>query len=143
MSLSHIALSSGRSIELTELRMSSAYGGMLEGYPCKPINDMAVRRLQRQAELAFPSTPVHLVPPARDYPDRTAGAFGPVEVLPSVACIGAFRSTVVASELAPVLHRSALTVIWFQTGLDVPSGEDADSALRGIRWEELAQDYEL
>lgn len=40
MSLSHIPLSSGRSIELTELRMSSTYGGMLEGYPCKPINDM-------------------------------------------------------------------------------------------------------
>ncbi|WP_329136579.1 hypothetical protein OG552_25105 [Streptomyces sp. NBC_01476] len=143
MSLSHIALLSGRSIELTELRMSSAYGGMLEGYPCKPVNEMKVRSLQRQAERAFPSTPVHLVPPSREYPDGTAGAFGPVEVLPSVACIGAFRSTAVAPELDPVLHRSALTVIWFQTGLDVPSGEDADPVLRSIRWEELAQDYEL
>ncbi|MEU8949363.1 hypothetical protein [Streptomyces sp. NPDC048489] len=143
MSLSHIALSSGRSIELTELRMSSTYGGMLEGYPCKPINDMKVRSLQRQAERAFPSTPVYLVPPSREYPDQTAGAFGPVEVLPSVACIGAFRSTAVAPELDPVLHRSALTVIWFQTGLDVPSGKDAAQVLRSIRWEELAQDYEL
>ncbi|MFJ9900844.1 hypothetical protein ACIQPR_46750 [Streptomyces sp. NPDC091280] len=143
MPLSRIALSSGRSIELTELRMSSTYGGMLEGYPCKPINDMKVRSLQRQAERAFPSAPVHLVPPSREYPDQTAGAFGPVEVLPSVACIGAFRSTAVAPELDPVLHRSALTVIWFQTGLDVPSGKDADLVLRSIRWEELAQDYEL
>ncbi|MGA5425176.1 hypothetical protein [Streptomyces lavendulocolor] len=143
MSLSHIALASGRSIELTELRMSSTYGGMLEGYPCKPINDMKVRGLQRQAEHRFPSTPVHLVHPSREYPDQTAGAFGPVEVLPSVACIGAFRSTAVAPELDPVLHRSALTVIWFQTGLDVPSGKDADPVLRSIRWEELAQDYEL
>lgn len=143
MSLSHIALSSGRSIELTELRMSSTYGGMLEGYPCKPINDMKVRALQRQAERAFPSTPVHLVPPSCEYPDQTAGAFGPVEVLPSMACIGAFRSTAVAPELDSVLHRSALTVVWFQTGLDVPSGEDADLVLRSIRWEELAQDYEL
>ncbi|AVV46221.1 hypothetical protein PYK79_27870 [Streptomyces sp. ID05-04B] len=143
MSLSRIALSSGRSIELTELRMSSTYGGMLEGYPCKPINDLKVRSLQRQAEGAFPSTPVHLLPPSREYPDRTAGAFGPVEVLPSVACIGSFRSTVVAPGLDPVLHRSALTVMWFQTGLDVPSGKDADLGLRSIRWEELAQDYEL
>ncbi|MCN9244047.1 hypothetical protein NGF19_25240 [Streptomyces sp. RY43-2] len=140
MSLSHITLSSGRSIELTELRMSSTYGGMLEGYPCKPINDMKVRSLQRQAERAFPSTPVHLVPPSREYQDQTAGAFGPVEVLPSVACIGAFRSTAVAVELDPVLHRSALTVIWFQTGVDVRSGKDADLVLRSIRWEELAQD---
>ncbi|MGW7817598.1 hypothetical protein ACWGLF_05565 [Streptomyces puniciscabiei] len=143
MSLSRIALLSGRSIELTELRMTSTYGGMLEGYPCKPVNDMKVSGLQRQAERAFPSTPVHLVPPSREYPDQTAGAFGPVEVLPSVACLGAFRSTAIAPELDPVLHRSALTVVWFQAGLDVPSGEDANRALRSIRWEELAQDYEL
>jgi hypothetical protein len=116
---------------------------MLEGYPCKPVNDMKVQGLLRQAERAFASTPVHLVPPSREYPDRTAGAFGPVEVLPSVACIGAFRSTAVAPELDPVLHRSALTVVWFQSGPDVPSGEDADLGLRGIAWEGLAQDYEL
>lgn len=143
MSLSHIALSSGRSIELTELRMSSTYGGMLEGYPCKRINDMKVSGLQRQAEHAFSSMPVHLVPPSREYPDQTAGAFGAVEVLPSVACIGAFRSTAVSPELDPVLHRSALTVVWFQAVLDVPSGEDADLALCSMHWEELAQDYEL
>ncbi|MFF3286573.1 hypothetical protein [Streptomyces sp. NPDC003023] len=143
MSLSRIALLSGRSIQLTELRMSSTYGDMLEGYPCKPVNDMKVRGLQRQAERAFPATPVHLVPPSLEHPDQTAGAFGPVEVLPSVACIGAFRSTAVARELDPVLHRSALTVIWFQTGSDVPSGDDTDLVLRSIRWEELAQDYEL
>ncbi|MGW1169680.1 hypothetical protein [Streptomyces sp. NPDC002550] len=143
MSLSHIALLSGRSIELTELRMSSTYGGMLEGYPCKLINDMKVSGLQRQAERAFPSTPVYLIPPSREYPDQTVGAFGPVEVLPSVACLGAFRSTAIAPELDPVLHRSALTVVWFQVGLDVPSSEDANLALRSIRWEELAQDYEL
>ncbi|WP_328405235.1 hypothetical protein OHS70_37855 [Streptomyces sp. NBC_00390] len=143
MSLSHIVLSSGRSIELTELRMSSTYGGMLEGYPCKRINDMKVTGLQREAERAFSFAPVHLVPPYREYPDQTAGPFGPVEVLPSVACIGVFRSTTLAPELDPVLHHSALTVAWFQPVPDVPSGEDADLALRSIHWEELAQDYEL
>ncbi|WP_093802885.1 hypothetical protein [Streptomyces sp. Wb2n-11] len=143
MSLSRTVLLSGRSIELTELQMSSTYAGMLEGYPCKPINDMKVSGLQRKAERAFSSAPVHLVPPLLAYPDRTAGAFGPVEVLPSVACAGLFRSTAVAPELDPVLHRSALTVVWFQAAPDVPSGEDADLALRSIRWEELAQDYEF
>ncbi|MEU0938601.1 hypothetical protein [Embleya sp. NPDC005971] len=143
MSLSHIALSSGRSIELTELRMSTTYGGMLEGYPCQRINDMKVSGLLRQAEHAFSFAPVHLVPPSREYPDRTAGAFGPVEVLPSVACIGVFGSTVVDPELDAVLHRSALVVAWFQATTDVLSGEDADPGLRNIRWDELAQDYEL
>jgi hypothetical protein len=143
MPLSHIILSSGRSIELTELRMSSTYGGMLEGYPCKIINDMKVSGLQQQAERAFPSTPVHLVPPNREYPDQTAGAFGPVEVLHSVACLGVFRSTPVDPELDPVMHRSGLAVAWFQTVVDVPSGEDGDLALRSIRWDELAEDHEL
>jgi hypothetical protein len=143
MSLSHIVLSSGRSIELTELRMSSTYGGMLEGYPCKPINDMKVSGLQREAERAFSFMPVHLVAPSRAYPDQTAGPFGPVEVLPSVACIGVFTSTAVAPGLDPVLHHSVLTVAWFQPAPDVPSDEDADLALRSICWEELAQDFEL
>ncbi|MFG3255439.1 hypothetical protein [Streptomyces sp. NPDC048172] len=143
MSLSHIALSSGRSIELTELRMSTTYEGMLEGYPCQRINDMKASGLLRQAERAFSFAPVHLVPPSREYPDQTAGAFGPVEVLPSVACIGVFGSTAVDPELDAVLHRSALIVAWFQATPEIPSGQDADPALRDIRWDELAQDYEL
>ncbi|MFE3824716.1 hypothetical protein [Streptomyces sp. NPDC059092] len=143
MSLSRVVLSSGRSIDLTVVRMSSTYDGMLEGYPCKRINDMRVRGLRREAEKAASSAPVHLVPPLRAYPDRAAGPFGPVEVLPSVACVGVFRSTAVAPELDPVLHRSALTVAWFQPAADIPSGEGADPALRSIRWEELAQDHEL
>ncbi|TXS32757.1 hypothetical protein EAO71_04250 [Streptomyces sp. ms191] len=143
MPLSHIVLSSGRSIELTELRMSSTYGGMLEGYPCKPVNDMKVSGHRRKAEREFSFAPVHLVPPSRAYPDLTGGHFGPVEVLPAVACIGVFHSTAIAPELDPVLHHSTLTVAWFQPGPDVPSGEDADPALRGLRWEELARDHEL
>ncbi|MFF2404201.1 hypothetical protein [Streptomyces goshikiensis] len=143
MSLSHIALSCGRSIELSELRMSSTYGGMLEGYPCKRINDWKVSGLLRGAERAFPSLPVHLVSPAREYPDQSGGAFGPVEVLPSVACVGVFSSTAVDPGLDPVLHHSVLVIAWFQPLPDVPSGENADPALRGVLWEELARDHEF
>lgn len=139
MSLGHIVLLSGRTIRLTELRMSSTYRGMLEGYPCKRINDLKVSWLQRQAERAFSSTPVHLVPPSREYPDETAGAFGPVEVLPSVACVGVFNSA--ALDLS--MDGSTLVVAWFQPAPEVPAGEDADLALRSIDWEELARDYEL
>ncbi|KOG15722.1 MULTISPECIES: hypothetical protein [Streptomyces] len=139
MSLGHIVLSSGRSIRLTELRMSSTYAGMLEGYPCKRINDLKVSWLQRHAEGAFSSTPVHFVPPSRHYPDEAAGAFGPVEVLPSVFCVGVFDS----APLDRAMDGSTLVVAWFQPGPEVPAGEDADLALRSIRWEELAQDYEL
>jgi hypothetical protein len=104
MPLGHIVLSSGRSIRLTELRMSSTYGGNASG-PCKHINDL-IRWLWWQAERAFPSKPVHHVPPSREYPDETADAFGPVEVPPSVACVGVLDSTA----LDPVMDGSTLVV---------------------------------
>jgi hypothetical protein len=143
VSLTCIVLSSGRSIELSELRLSSTYGGMLEGYPCKRVNDGTVNGLLRAAERAFPATPVHLVPPALEYPDQTAGAFGPVEALPAVACVGAFHSAALDPEHDPALYRSALTVVWFQPAPDVPSSNSADPVLCDIPWEDLAQDYEL
>ncbi|MFE6913749.1 hypothetical protein [Streptomyces rubiginosohelvolus] len=143
MSLSHVVLASGRSVELTEIRMESTYAGFLEGYPCKRINDMKTRGLRRRAEQDFPALPFHLVPPVLAYPDETGGAFGPVEVLPSVLCVGVFRSTVVDAGLDPVMHRSALVVAWFQDTAVVPSGEDADPALRGIDWDAVALDHEL
>ena len=143
MSLSRIVLTSGRSLDLAELRLSSTYGGMLEGYPCKVVNEMRIRGLMHTAEQAFPSTPVHLVPPPREYPDQYTGAFGPVEVLPSVACVGSFRSTALDPDNDPILYRSALTVVWFQPTAQVPSDCDAEPDLRDVAWEELATDYEL
>ncbi|GAA4083268.1 hypothetical protein [Streptomyces shaanxiensis] len=143
MSLTRVVLTSGRSLDLSELRLSSTYGGMLEGYPCKPVNEMKIKRLVLAAERADPATPVHLVAPPREYPDQYAGAFGPVEVLPPVACVGAFRSTALDRDHDPVLHRSALTIVWFQPTPYVPSGCDAEEALREVPWEELARDYEL
>lgn len=143
MSLTRVILTSGRSLDLSELRLSSTYGGLPEGYPCKPLNDMKIKGLVHAAERAHPSVPVHLVPPPREYPDQYAGAFGPVEVLPAVACVGAFHSVALDRDHDPVLRRSALTIIWFQPTARVPYGCDAEEALRGVDWEGLARDYEL
>jgi hypothetical protein len=143
MSLTRVVLSSGRSVDLAELRLSSTYGGMPAGYPCKPVNDMVIKNLLSTADRTFSTTPVHLVPPPREYPDQYAGAFGPVEVLPSVACVGSFRSTALDPSHDPVLYRSALTVIWFQPTTEVPCECDAEGSLREVDWEGLARDYEL
>lgn len=143
MSLTRVVLASGRSLDLGELRLSSTYGGTLEGYPCKPVNEVKIKNLLRSAERAFPTAPVHLVPAQREYPDQYAGGFGPVEVLPAVACVGVFRSTALDPAHDPVLYRSALTVVWFQPTAEVPSGCDAEDALRDVPWEKLARDYEL
>ncbi|MBD0844721.1 hypothetical protein [Streptomyces sp. TRM68416] len=143
MSLTRVVLASGRSLDLAELQLSSTYGGMLEGYPCKPVNEMRIRGLRHCAARAFPNTPVHLVPPAREYPDQYSGAFGPVEVLPEVACVGSFHSTPLTPSNDPVLHRSHLVLIWFQPTPTVPSGCEAVPELREVDWEGLARDHEL
>lgn len=142
MSLSRVVLTSGRSLDLAELRLSSTYGGMLESYPCKPVNDLRIKELVRSAEREFPAAPTHLVPPPREHPDQYTGAFGPVEVLPSVACVGVFHSTALAPDRDPILFRSALTVIWFQPTPRVPYDCDAEPTLLDLAWEELAGDYE-
>ena len=143
MSLARVLLDSGRSVDLSEVGMSSTYGGLLEGYPCKPLNDRKIDRLLRSAERAFPGTPVHLVPPPREYPDQYAGAFGPVEVLPAVTCVGSFRSEALDPAHDRALYRSRLTVVWFQPSPRVPSGCDAEPSLRDLSWERLAEDEEL
>jgi hypothetical protein len=143
MALTRVVLTSGRSLDLAELRLASTYGGMAEGYPCKPVNDMKISGLVRAAERTHAATPVHLVPPPREYPDQYAGAFGRVEVLPAVACVGTFHSTALDRDHDPLLYRSTLTVIWFQATARVPSGCDAEEALRDLPWEVLARDCEV
>ncbi|WP_328872442.1 hypothetical protein OHT76_21345 [Streptomyces sp. NBC_00287] len=139
MPLTRITLASGRSIDLTKLQLSSTYSGMLEGYPCKLVNEMQIRGMLYDAELAFPGTPVHLIPPVLEYPDASGGAFGPVEVLPPVSCVGLFHSTALSEDT--VLYRSHVAVAWFQQTPTAPSADEAE--LRDLAWEELARDYEL
>ncbi|MFG2955486.1 hypothetical protein ACGF5O_17390 [Streptomyces sp. NPDC048291] len=45
MSLTRVVLASGRSIDLSHLRLSSRYGGLPEGYPHRALNDRRVGRL--------------------------------------------------------------------------------------------------
>jgi hypothetical protein len=142
MALAHMVLSSGRSIELSEIRMSSTYGGMLEGYPFQRWNDLKLERLVKNAEKARLRVPVHLVEPVRELPDLPVGGFGPVELLPAVTCVGSFTSHPINPERDSMLHHSALTVLWFQEAPVVPSAEVADHGLLGICWNDIAKDFE-
>ncbi|MER7894894.1 hypothetical protein ABTX62_01755 [Streptomyces sp. NPDC096046] len=140
LALARLVLASGRSVDLADLRLSSTYGDMLEGYPCKPLNDLRIRGLLLAAERSRPGTPVHLVPPRREYPDQYAGGLGPVEVLPAVACLGTFHSAALDPARDPVAYRSRLTVVWFQSTPRLPSGCDTEPALRDLDWTGLARD---
>ncbi|MFF7588126.1 hypothetical protein ACFZCK_11660 [Kitasatospora purpeofusca] len=143
MALTKIHLSSGRSVELSDVRLSSTYGGFLEGYPFRRFNDLKLERTLRDAREAAPSTPAHLVDPVRHLPGGTPGAFGPVEVLPAVTCVGRFTSRPVGPGRDAVSYYSALTLVWFQDTPVLPTEEDTGTALRDLRWEDLAEDFEF
>ncbi|MFI6662783.1 hypothetical protein ACIBL8_45655 [Streptomyces sp. NPDC050523] len=142
MSLTRVVLATGRPVDLAEVRFTSTYGG-LDGYPCKPFNDLVIRGLLSATERSFPTVPVHLVPPPREYPHHFPGAYGPVEILPPVACVGSFRSTPLHPAHDPALSYSALTVIWFQRTTRMPHECDAEASLRGVDWDGLARDHEV
>ncbi|WP_399940862.1 hypothetical protein ACGH52_18910 [Streptomyces sp. BBFR25] len=143
LSLTRIALSCGRSVDLADLRLTPTYGDMPHGYPCRPANDLRIRTLLHTAARMSPAVPVHLIPPPREYPDQYAGAFGPVETLPRVACVGRFSSTPLTPANDPLTYRSGLTVLWFQPTTRLPDPYDPDPPLRDVDWPTLARDYEL
>jgi hypothetical protein len=145
MALARITLDSGRDVELTSLEISSTYDGMLEGYPCALINDRLLARLARRRESSHASQPVHVIDPPRSRPDAGSARlpFGPVERLPPVYCRASLRSRRVDEELDDVLHRSWLTVVWFQDDLARPVAECVAAAVADLAWEGLAEDYEL
>ncbi|WAL65902.1 hypothetical protein ORV05_34450 [Amycolatopsis cynarae] len=145
MTLTQVTLNSGRDIELTRLDVFSTYDGMLEGYPCKLINDHLLARLTERDQPGYRSQPIHVITPPRSYPypDSEPLAFGPVEELPRVYCRASFRSSPVRAELDQVLHRSWLTVVWFQNDLTSPVAEFVNAAVATLAWDEFAEDYEL
>src|SRR5215470_5136033 len=130
MPLSRITLSSRRSIDLAELRISSTYGGLLAGIPTARVNDRIVARRLRVAQDAYPGLPVHLIPPERTGRGTTTRLDEPVEDLPAVACIGAFDSYEIDPAHNSGWYSSALVVVWFQPTADPPSDDTAPPALR-------------
>ncbi|MFF3013036.1 hypothetical protein [Streptomyces sp. NPDC057939] len=142
MSLTRLNLTSGRAAVIADIRLTSTYGDMLEGYPFSRLNDMKLSALLHQATRAFPDHPVHVVPPRRDLPDLPAGAFGPVETLPPVAVIALLTSEPVDPAHSDVSFYSALTVVWLQDEPAIPSGDTAAPSLLALPWTDLAQDYE-
>ncbi|MFF4343515.1 hypothetical protein ACFY00_26730 [Kitasatospora sp. NPDC001540] len=140
MLLTEVLLSSGRSIRLDEVRMSPTYGGMLEGYPCRRVNDWSIRNQRSAVARQYPSIPAHLVEPVREHPeDGIRGGLGPEERLPLVRCVGLFSSRPVGSGDADF---SRLVVAWYQPGPELADLAAAVPGLVDLPWDELAEDCE-
>ncbi|MFC8717157.1 hypothetical protein [Kitasatospora sp. NPDC057198] len=140
MLLTEVLLSSGRSIRLDEVRMSTTYGGMLEGYPCRRVNDWSVEHLRGALTRYYPSIPAHLVEPVRELPEGGhQGRMGPEERLPAVRCVGLFSSHPVRRGAADF---SQLVVAWYQPGPELTDLAGAVPGLAELPWDELAEDCE-
>jgi hypothetical protein len=139
MALARISLISGRSIELTRLTISSTYAGLLEGYPNRRMNDSLLKGLATRRNASF------LIAPPRRYPkpEWPGTSWGPIEELPSLYCEAFFDSDRINPKLDSVLHRSELTVVWFQDDLASPVAEFVTAAVRNLAWDEHAEDYAL
>ncbi|MEH0980911.1 hypothetical protein [Micromonospora sp. CPCC 205556] len=144
MTLSHVELASGRLLRLREVRMRSTYGGLLEGYPCKRLNDRILSGVDSMARRTWPGTPVQVIEPVRTRPDGDATEglpFGPLERLPSVIVAGWFTSEPVDPALDAVLCHSRLAVVWFQDDAVLPAGQAA-GAFGEVDWDAYALDEE-
>ncbi|RKN20814.1 hypothetical protein D7147_08215 [Micromonospora musae] len=146
MELALVVLPNGRDIALTEVHLTSTYGGLLEGYPMRRLNDMIMGGLAQRAARVLPGAPVHVVdPPRTRESDLNVGSlpFGPVESLPAVIVMGRFSSGPVDDGKDPVLHRSRLVIVWLQDHVALPSPEGAPAGLTVVDWERWAEDFEI
>ncbi|MFJ8435324.1 hypothetical protein ACIQ9P_28915 [Kitasatospora sp. NPDC094019] len=143
MALAQVVLGSGRSIQLSGLRLAETYDGLLMGYPTREMNDGIVAGAVERAKKDYPSAPVHLVEPPRAARELRRATFGPMEELPRVLCTGFFISEPVDPALESVLHVSRLVVVWFQAESELPSLERADPGLLGVPWEKQAEDVKV
>jgi hypothetical protein len=71
------------------------------------------------------------------------GSFGPVEKLPGVICTASFVSHPVGEDLDSLMHRSWLTVVWFQDSIDDPVERFVSAAVADLEWERLAEDVDV
>ncbi|TDC35204.1 hypothetical protein E1211_16100 [Micromonospora sp. 15K316] len=146
MDLALVVLPNGRDIALTEAHLALTYGGLLEGYPMRRLNDMIMGGLAQRAARVLPGAPVHVIdPPRTQESDLKSDSlpFGPVETLPSVIVMGRFSSGPVDDGKDPVLHRSQLVIVWLQHDAALPSPDAAPPDLSAVEWGRWAEDFEI
>ncbi|GAA3959264.1 hypothetical protein GCM10023085_47080 [Actinomadura viridis] len=126
-------------IRLTSVEMRTTYGGLIEGVPTASHNERVIERAAERAGKMF-RRPVYVVPPVRTGGGRTGFRGEPVEFLPPVECTGSFSGPP-TSRAAGDWWFTSLAVVWFQALGGRVVHPDAEKAMYGMPWDELAQDF--
>jgi hypothetical protein len=128
-----LTLDCGRRVWLSAFAYSDTYSGLLEGLPNAAINGRIIERA-----LVYESwgpRKSHLIPPEVDTRDPRHPALPPALLRAWLWC---------NDPIDPKFHGSSLVVVWFSNEcLEETVTEVVFRAVRGLRWDELAEDFYL
>ncbi len=139
---SQLRLQSGRTIYLRSLRQQVTYGGLLEGFPTRQMNQDIIEGIlssERRRDAGDP----YLIPPVQrplEYPRARPYPFGEPVALPPVSCVARFTSLEPARDKA--MDGSELVVVWFQGEFALPVDRQVVQQLLAIDWNQHAFDFD-
>ena len=136
----------GRSITIDSFYVTRTYGGMLEGLPTSDINTHLVESAKKKIAKLWGDRQTHVVKPTiKPFPMPEVPAdfirrHGDPEMLPKFQCHAWLDSDALTKEG----HGSGVVLIWWADETEAFSiPELVEEALRGIKWESVAEDYEV
>jgi len=150
-----ISTNDRRTITIDSFYVTRTYGGMLEGLPTRDLNTSLIESAKKIEKL-WGQRKIHVVTPAtrpvapyggdvadprsRQLIESAAAHYKNPEILPKWQCFAWLDSTALAEES----HGSQVVLIWWADEVESFSiPELVEDALRGIKWEDVAEDYEV
>ena len=131
----------GRTVRLSSVDLRLTYGGVLEGYPQRNLNDAHVRDAARRLAERYPGTPHFVLEPLRTLrPEHDSGVGPPWEELPRVECLGFFTSELIGAPGELGLGHSCLAVAWWQENDGTVFSDSAREAFARLDWATHAED---
>ena len=131
----YFELDCGRSVTVDAVHFIRTYGGLLEGQPNQRMNDDLISRaVERAGGRLWGTRKVHLIPPLVDRSDPAHPTLPRVELTAWLTCYRPIAEPNAGSELVVVWYRDEFPGL----ALDGVVYE----AIRGLAWEELAEDFE-
>lgn len=146
-----------RTITIDSFYVTRTYGGMLEGIPTSDLNTTLIESAKKKIAKLWGERKVHVLTPTvkpmprpQGYPE-VAFRHGEPEMLPKFQCHAWLDSTALTKEG----HGSQIVLVWWVDQVESfsiqPSGgskpatipELVEEALRGVKWENVAEDYEV
>jgi hypothetical protein len=126
-------LDCGRQVSLDAFNYGRTYGGLMLGRPNAKLNAWTIEAEVAAASKSWGPRKTHLIPPAVD--DRD-----PKHPLLPPTCLWAWLTC--PCPIKPTFQASELVVVWFADECHAePIADVVFRAVRGLPWEELAQDF--